>query len=96
MDQWRCEHEHARAWWRTHQSRASSCYKARELTAGGGKGRGEHGNLVSRLTEAQAAVWWSGDGDEVVVKEELDGDGTQAQREGVKGERRTGGGGSLL
>jgi hypothetical protein len=41
-------------------------------------------------------VWWSGDGDEVAAKEELDGDGTKAQREGVKGERRTGGGGSLL
>jgi hypothetical protein len=41
-------------------------------------------------------VWWSGDGDDVVAKEELGGDVTKAQREGAKGERRTGGGGSLL
>jgi hypothetical protein len=41
-------------------------------------------------------VWWSVDGDEAVVEEELGGGSTQAWKEGVKGARRTGEGGCLL
>jgi hypothetical protein len=39
---------------------------------------------ISGLTCARAAVWWLGDGDEVVVEEKLSDSSAQALREGEK------------
>jgi hypothetical protein len=68
--------------WRVHRSMASSHSSARKLTGGGTTGRGEHGELGSGLTEAQASVWRPGDGGETTEEGELDDRGTRASGEG--------------
>jgi hypothetical protein len=73
VNQGRCGHECTEAWWRSHRSRASDHSRARELTSGGRKGRGEHGGYFAGLTEAQAMVWRPGDGNEVATVEKLGG-----------------------
>jgi hypothetical protein len=55
-----------------------------ELIGGGGKWRAENGAPVSGLTGARVMVWWSGDGDKLVVEEKLDGSGAQASGDGKK------------
>jgi hypothetical protein len=89
-------HGDAGAWWHAHRSKASGRYGARELADGGEKERGEHRGPILSLTGARVVVWWPGDGDEVVVEEELGGGSAQAWREGEKrgdgcGENRWGG-----
>jgi hypothetical protein len=78
IDRWRRVHEDVREWRHARKSRASYCYEVQKLTGGGKKGRGEHGDPISGLTEAQAVVWWPGGGDEAAVKEELGGGSAQA------------------
>jgi hypothetical protein len=63
---------------------ASGRYVARELTDGGKKEGGEHGDPVLGLTGARVAV-----------EKEFSGGSAQARREGV-GAVRTGGGSLLL
>jgi hypothetical protein len=60
---------------------------------GGGKGRGEHGELISSLTGARAAVWWSSDHGEVVTELELNEGSTHARGGGIAvvGVMRSGG-----
>jgi hypothetical protein len=53
--------EGAGARWRAHRSTASGRSGALKLTSGGTIERGEHGELDSGLTGAQAAVWRLGD-----------------------------------
>jgi hypothetical protein len=99
MDRQRRGQEGTEAWWHACQSKASGHSRARELTGGVEKGRGEHRAPVSVLTGARAAVWWPGDGDEAVVEEKLDGDNAQALREGKRGGGGvvgSGGGGLVL
>jgi hypothetical protein len=78
-------HEGSEAWPCAHRSRASGHSGAQEPIGGGRKERGDHGGPFAGLTEARAAVWRPGDGDEVAVVEKLGGGGAQAQREGKGG-----------
>jgi hypothetical protein len=71
-----------RAWRRAHQSMAFSHSGARKLTGGGTTARGEHGELGSGLTRAQASVWRPGDGGETAEEGELGDSGTHASGEG--------------
>jgi hypothetical protein len=69
--------EGTRAWWHAHQSMASGHSGARKLTGGGTTARGEHEELGSGLTGAQASVWLSGIGAETTEEgegEEFDGE----------------------
>jgi hypothetical protein len=52
----------AGARWSAHRSSASGRSGAPKLAGGGAKGREEHGELGSGLTEARAALWRPGDG----------------------------------
>jgi hypothetical protein len=63
---------------------ASSHFGARKLAGGGTTEGGEHGELSSGLTWAQASVWRSGDGGETAEEGELSNSGTHASGEGAE------------
>jgi hypothetical protein len=71
-----------RARWRTHRSLASGLCGARKLAGGGATMRGERGEPGGRLTEAQAAVWRPGDGEEIAMGREVGNRGARASGEG--------------
>jgi hypothetical protein len=68
--------------WHARRSMASGHSGARKLTGGGTTARGEHGELGSGFTGAQASVWRPGDGGETAEEGELSDSGTHASGEG--------------
>jgi hypothetical protein len=63
---------------------------ARWLTGGGATGRGVHGESISGLTGARAAVWRSGNSGEEMVEEALSAGRAWAQREEKESRERYG------
>jgi hypothetical protein len=76
------------AWRHAHRSMASSPSGSRQLAGGGTTEGGEHGELGSGRTGAQASVWQPGDGGETTEEGELGNSGTRASGEGEKGDGR--------
>jgi hypothetical protein len=66
----------------THRSLASDLYRARKLTRGGAIERGERVELGGQLTEARAAVWRLGDGEETAAGREVGNRGARASGKG--------------
>jgi hypothetical protein len=79
-------------------ARPSSRSGARWPTGGGTTGRGVHGESISGLTGARAAVWRPGDGGEETVEVVLSVGNAQARREEKESGEMCGGGrrGSLF
>jgi hypothetical protein len=67
---------------RAHWSLASGRSGAQKLAGGGTKERGERGEPGGWLTEAQAVVWWSGDGGELAAGRRVGDRGARASGEG--------------
>jgi hypothetical protein len=67
---------------RGHRSLASGLCGAQKLTGGGATERGERGKPGGWLTEAWAAVWRPGDGEETAVGREVSNREARASGEG--------------
>jgi hypothetical protein len=65
-----------------HRSLASGRSGAPKLAGGGATERGERREPSGRLTEARAAVWQPGDGEETAAGREVGNQGAQASGEG--------------